>query len=313
MSEIANILAAVDLSKHSRTVLDRGLLLARANGARCTIVHALGLDPLVPLQPLAPRSPAPDDLARRVVDEARQRVKKYIATSQANGADALDLRIEPGLAGRAIPDLVRKEGVDLVVAGAHGSGFLRRLLLGSTTSRLLRKCACPVLVVKRDGHRAFRRVLVAVDFSPCSIASLRLARQIAPDANLALLHVAQVPFEGYMQYACVSKEIIEHYRREAYTRASRQLDEVAQAAGLEPGAYSAFVVHGDATRSILEHEKSFHCDLIVMGKHGTHVTEELLLGSVTNRVLAQSTGDVLVVIDKRQPDLLQTNPSETSR
>jgi CPA2 family monovalent cation:H+ antiporter-2 len=34
-----------------------------------------------------------------------------------------------------------------------------------------------------------------------------------------------------------------------------------------------------------------------MGKHGTHVTEELLLGSVTQRVLAESQGDVLVVVD----------------
>jgi len=36
-----------------------------------------------------------------------------------------------------------------------------------------------------------------------------------------------------------------------------------------------------------------------MGKHGTNVTEELLLGSVTKQVLAESRSDVLVVVDKR--------------
>jgi CPA2 family monovalent cation:H+ antiporter-2 len=38
-----------------------------------------------------------------------------------------------------------------------------------------------------------------------------------------------------------------------------------------------------------------------MGKHGTHVTEELLLGSVTRRVLAESQADVLVVVDPLAP------------
>ncbi|MEO7854889.1 MAG: universal stress protein [Rubrivivax sp.] len=36
------------------------------------------------------------------------------------------------------------------------------------------------------------------------------------------------------------------------------------------------------------------CDLIVVGKHGRNVMEDLLLGSVTSHVLAESVGDVLV-------------------
>jgi len=38
------------------------------------------------------------------------------------------------------------------------------------------------------------------------------------------------------------------------------------------------------------------CDLIVLGKHGESMVEELLLGSVTKQVLAESQGDVLVSI-----------------
>jgi nucleotide-binding universal stress UspA family protein len=42
-------------------------------------------------------------------------------------------------------------------------------------------------------------------------------------------------------------------------------------------------------------EQELACDLIVMGKHGQGMLEELLLGSVTKHVLAESVGDVVVV------------------
>jgi len=44
-------------------------------------------------------------------------------------------------------------------------------------------------------------------------------------------------------------------------------------------------------------EQEYDADLIVIGKHGTNFTEELLLGSVTKHVLAESQGDVLVVAE----------------
>lgn len=50
-------------------------------------------------------------------------------------------------------------------------------------------------------------------------------------------------------------------------------------------------------------EQELSSDLVVIGKHGSHVVEELLLGSVTKQVLAESQCDVLVICDPREaPD-----------
>ncbi len=54
-------------------------------------------------------------------------------------------------------------------------------------------------------------------------------------------------------------------------------------------------------QQLIAHEICYDCDLVVMGKHGTHMTGQLLLGSCTNRVLAESRSAVLVVVDGRHP------------
>ncbi|NTV95478.1 MAG: universal stress protein, partial [Thiobacillus sp.] len=46
---------------------------------------------------------------------------------------------------------------------------------------------------------------------------------------------------------------------------------------------------------VLEQEELQAPDLIVVGKHGRHAGEELLLGSVTKHVLAEARCDVLVI------------------
>jgi len=299
MTVIKKILVATDLSSNSAKAIDRGFLLAKTCGAHLSIVHAVGIETLAPL-----REWLGADLgavSQKILDEAKERLEEVVADSSMKEGIPADLHVEEGFAGSVIPKLSENEGIDLVLLGAHGSGFLQRMLVGSTASRLLRKSKCPVLVVKEDAHRSYKRALIAVDFSPASETAIRLARQAAPDADLVLLHIFDVPFEGKMHFAGVSQDVIQEYRGEARARATQNLQSLAHSAGLTAKDYSGIVVNGDATRCIIESEERYRCDLVVMGKHGTHVTEDLLLGSVTKRVLAESRCDVLVVIDKRHP------------
>jgi nucleotide-binding universal stress UspA family protein len=45
-------------------------------------------------------------------------------------------------------DVIREEGVDMVVIGTHGRKGVSRFLLGSTAEKLVRSAACPVLTVR---------------------------------------------------------------------------------------------------------------------------------------------------------------------
>ena len=67
-------------------------------------------------------------------------------------------------------------------------------------------------------------------------------------------------------------------------------------------------MEGDPASLVLQHQELHLGDLIVMGKHGTHVTEELLLGSVTQRVLDETQVDLLVVVEPHGPDVPSLEP-----
>lgn len=299
MGTVQHIFAGIDMSVLSQHAVDRGFQLAQATGARYTVMQALGLDALGPLRNLVGESA--DEVTQRLVAHQRAVIEAVTTDPARHHGVAAQVLVAPGLATRAVPAAALAADADLVVVGAKGESPLRRYLIGSTASHLLRKSRCPVLVVKRAAKQAYRRALVPVDFSPGSESALRLVDELAPHAQLVLLHSFHVPFEGMLNYAGVSQDVIHRYRTDAKDKAQRELLALAQRVGLAPDRFVPLVEHGDAVAHILEREAHAQADLVVMGKHGTHVTEELLLGSVTQRVLAESHSDVLVVVDKRGP------------
>ncbi|NUN63155.1 MAG: universal stress protein, partial [Burkholderiaceae bacterium] len=117
-----------------------------------------------------------------------------------------------------------------------------------------------------------------------------------PGAELVLLHAFEVPFEGHLRYASVDEDTISHYRVVARQEATEKLQALCQAAALAPEDCHTIVQHGDAAVRIIEQEQEQDCDLIVMGKHGESALENLLLGSVTKHVLAESQSDILVSV-----------------
>lgn len=125
----------------------------------------------------------------------------------------------------------------LLVLGARGAGLLQRLVVGSTSERLLRRSTRPMLVVKQTPQGPYRRALVALDFLPWSAQAIALVRCVAPQARVLLLNVFEAPFEGRLQLAGVDAPTIELYRQQARHKARQQLDTLAQQAGLQPAQW----------------------------------------------------------------------------
>jgi nucleotide-binding universal stress UspA family protein len=55
---------------------------------------------------------------------------------------------EAGDAERVIAEQVERLGIDLLVMGAYGHSRIRHLIVGSTTTALLRNCHIPILLLR---------------------------------------------------------------------------------------------------------------------------------------------------------------------
>lgn len=293
------ILAATDLSAPARHAVERAFRLAASGGSELHILHALELDTLDSL-----REMLGDDLSAvkaELEGDARDQLQQLDGNLTSAKGASVRLRVAVGKPLSVIAAEADALDADLVVLGARGESFMRNTMLGSTAARLLRKSSQrPVLIVKQPPRGAYRSVLVAVDFSPVSHHAICLASQLAPDADLVLVHSFELPYEGKLALAGVDKQIIRQYVTNAGATRIERLHDLAAAAGLAPINYSARVLHGNAAQKIIAMEQEYDADLIVVGKHGLHIAEELLLGSVTRHVLAESQCDLLVICDPRQ-------------
>lgn len=200
--------------------------------------------------------------------------------------------------GQPAPEIVARAEelrAALIVIGAHGGNFFSDVLLGNTADRLTHLCKAPLLVVKNESSQAYRQVLVPVDFSDDSRRAAEAAFVIAPQADIAFLHAFEVLFEGYMQYANVSRDAIDEYRMSALEEARDQLDRFIKEVAPRGRRLQRTVDLGLPGAVVRDHAKATRPDLIVLGKHGRSRLADMMLGSVTRDAIDQTDCDVLVV------------------
>jgi len=60
----------------------------------------------------------------------------------------VDARVVTGQPEKVLGDLTEAEGIDLLVMGAYGHSRVRSLIIGSTTSEMIRTCRVPIVLMR---------------------------------------------------------------------------------------------------------------------------------------------------------------------
>ncbi|TVO59033.1 universal stress protein [Denitromonas halophila] len=291
MTHLHTVLATTDLSAPARHAAQRAALLASEAGARFELLHVLEKTALDALQAAFVDQDAA--LSQRIRDLGREALSQLATDIGEPLGVTAGLHLEEGAVLETIAAQADRLDASLLVLGARGTDFMRQWLLGATAERLLRKIRRPILAVKQPPREHYRKVLVPVDFSLWSAGAVRLARSVAPQAEITLMHAFELPYEGKLRLAFVEEDVILGHRIKARKDAVARLHQFAADAGITGTAWRVSVIHGDTSMRVLEQEEELGADLIVLGKHGANMTEELLLGSVTKHVLAHARCDVL--------------------
>jgi len=288
---IRSIVVASDLSAPARRAVDRAAMLARRASASLTLAHVVTGSALDDVRRWLDVGADP---GQSIIDDARTRLHELAAGVARDHGVAVDERTLIGRPADELARLAEDVDADVIVTGTLGGGFVRSRLVGATAERLVRKSMRPVLMVRQSPRAPYRRVIVAIDFSRWSEASLRMAADMAPEADFVLLHCI-VPLERMAGLGGVDAAVVERNRATARDEAARHLQEFATRAGLDAARWSVAIRTGmPPWTEIVRLEQEQDCDLIVVGKHGVSEFEDLLLGSTTNTVIAESSADVLI-------------------
>jgi len=293
MTQAKTLLAATDFSTPARHALERAAQLAAAHpGSRLTFAHAISRSALDNLRRLFGQDTSA--LEAKLLEQARHNLDELAQHLAASQGCAIDTALKQGSPLGTLVELAEERQADLLVMGTRGEHFMRERLLGSTTERVLRTTRRPLLAVKQRPHAPYQRILAPVDFSDHAAAAINAAHAWLPKADIVLLHAFEVELESTLQLAGTSDDQIHTLRAQARDAAHEAMNAFIGQLQVPASRLSRAFVHGAPTLHILEHEQMMDADLIVMGKHGRSVLAELLLGSVTEHVLAYSGCDVFI-------------------
>jgi nucleotide-binding universal stress UspA family protein len=207
---------------------------------------------------------------------------------------AVEHIINQGNASDLILSFAQKHNVELIVMGTHGRRGFDRLVLGSTTDRVIRRAACPVLVVSNpshnlmttapDGSHRLSRIIYCTDFSDNSERALEYAISLTAeyDAELILLHAT-----GGAPDVARAEAIIA-------TR-TEELDKLISEDKRKNLNVTVVVRFGKPYEEIVRHATESQTSLIVMTARGGDAIDRAVFGSTTYRVIQLGPCPVLAI------------------
>ena len=294
MIRITQVLCPVDFSDISQHALDHAAAIACWYDARLTLLFVFANLPTMDLPPLV----LEDAERQRLVADMRRMAARVPVPVQVR----LDFRVREGSVHDEILAESTETHADLLVLGTHGRSGFQRLFLGSVTEKVIRKAACPTLVVPpraadvpSNASVQVRRILCPVDFSANSLDALALAINLAEeaDASLTLLHVVEIPPVLNQEPALIYVDVTS-VREAAAAEGRRRLHALIPEQARTYCTVETVVVDGRAHREILLQAAGQRCDLIVMGVHGGGVIDQVVFGSTTHHVIRAAPCPVLI-------------------
>jgi nucleotide-binding universal stress UspA family protein len=154
-----------------------------------------------------------------------------------------------------------------------------------------------------------KKVLIALDYNPTAQKVVEVGFSMAKSMNaeVILLHVITDPvlyassgyspimgFPGYIDVGPLQLDSVDGLKNASL----QYLDKSRQHLGDK--TIQTIVKEGDFADSILETAKELHADIIVVGSHSRKWLENIVMGSVTEKVLHHTSIPLFIVPTKKQ-------------
>ena len=314
MRRFNNILCVVEHGKESKPALDKAVTLAEHNQAKLTVVEVI---PRVPAGIGMPDGgPISRDLRAAMVSEHEARLVSLIEPYR----ERLDVKHDV-LTGTSFLEIIRavlRNGHDLVVKCPESPDWLDRLFSGDDM-HLLRKCPCPVWMIRPEVGESYQRILAAVDvddsYPPEELETRRalnstvmeLAGSLAVSefAELHVVNVWRAMFENTLRHSAFLRKpedevdaYVEQVRRDQAQRLDELMRETGAKLGPDAMDYIKPQLHllkGEAREEIPALAKRLQVDCIIMGTVARTGIRGFIMGNTAETILDQIDCSVLAI------------------
>jgi len=287
------ILCPIDFSDHSRRALKYAALLASRTKGRLVVVFVE--DPML----VAAAAAAYDE--KVLIDKARKELRRLVEkTIQPYGIRIEDVTLDVAV-GRPhdeIASTAERLKCDVIVMGAHGRSGMNKLMLGSTTHRILRRSPFPVLATPPVAPRASepakdwpgKLVIAPIDIGirdrGDALAAAVVARELG--TQLELVHIVEPISNPPWLEVDADRRNLQRERR-AIARLTQLQDE------LKGIATAVRVESGRPANEIAKVASSKHVGLVVMTRRRGQGLWGPRQGSISYEVLCKANTPVLAL------------------
>lgn len=301
MRKFRNILLVVEPGTDNQPAIDRAFELATTNGAALSLISVVEEAPIL-------RRAAPNVLETLVAERTDE-----LQEIGSRWSGDVSVFVPTGRPFLEIIRCVLQNGHDLVIK-SQARGHKRFTSLGSMDMHVLRKCPCPVWVVRSESTGSCRRVLAAVDVGAEGEEASSLARRvleiatslaITENSDLYVLHAWSLAYEETLRSPRSGVLTIEVDRMAADEEQLRTQElealvgavEAANKTDLEntAGSRSVVVKKGDPNDVIPDFVAQSDIDLVVMGTVGRTGIPGFFIGNTAEEVLAHIDCSVLAI------------------
>lgn len=313
MERFKDILCVIEQGEASKPALERAIMLAENNQANLTVIDVIQrITTGIGMPDGGPISAA---LQNAMVSEHTQVLETLIGPYH----ERIEIQTKV-LKGTAFLEIIReviRNGHDLVIKVPESWDWLDRLF-GSDDMHLLRKCPCPVWLIKPGTPKSYRRILATVDVSdlypPTKLKSQHALNQqilemavslaLSDSAELHIMSVWESIGESAMHSAFLNipDENISTYLEQARQRCAEGLEAVIRKVASNLGEDTldylkprTHLVKGWARKEIPALAKRIEADLIVMGTVSRTGVPGFIMGNTAETILNQMDCSVLAV------------------
>jgi uncharacterized protein len=265
---LERILLVTDTSEFSDSATGEAIRLAKRCQSKLHVMSIL------------PATPEHEALAQAVLQQEKNAALAHLQSvrirAEAEGVNC-EILLGHGEAFSEIVEEAEYSSMDIIVMGRRDKSDLMRVMLGSTTAKVIGYTHSDVLVVPRGATLEGKGIVLPVDGSRYSDAAATTVVSLVKQCQVPVTVVAVAADARLQNDAQAHVERITHLLGEAGVTADSE------------------VRVGLPDEAIVATANARGADLIVMGSHGRSGLERLLVGSVSERVIGRTVCPVLVV------------------